>query len=711
MKANIFPSSYHQERLWFIDNFENGTLYEAAPVYHNLPLILKIKSRVNQEFLKESAIKLIRRHEALRTNIVMKDEKVFQVINSDREIEIVFHDKQDFYSDDNNIMDFCYERINRPFKIDSELLFRLEIVNLREDETLIIFLTHHSICDRKSLKILADEFILFYNSINENNRIDLPEPSLHYADFTNWQKEFTEENLIDLMPFWREKLTSIEPLIFYTDSPRELIHIFQSGFLSRTLDNENFKKISATNKNEQLLFLTALQILMQKYSGQNKIAIGFIEENRKDDDLEKMIGPISNLVVFNGSIDDQQEMEELLNNNFDLINQMSNYTLLPFDKLVTELNPEKDMSRTALFDVLFHYEDVSIEEGFFIGQEKCEIIETNLGIGKYDFNFLVKKNNSNYEVHFTFNKLYYTKETAERIMGHYFQILNQITNKQIKLYEIDITTEEEKRKIKHLLNNSSVGWPENETLISLFNKQVKNNNNKTAIIFEKKEMSYDELDKISTQFSEFLKKKNNVKHQDFVAILLPRDQTQIIAILGIIKLGAVYIPIDNEYPEERISYILKDSSAKVCVDVEMFLEFLNVKDQFSNEEQKSLTQTRTNDIVYVIYTSGSTGNPKGVMIDNQNVVRLFFNDNPLFDFSENDVWTLFHSYCFDFSVWEIFGALLFGGTLVIIPKSLAIDPEAFLELLSDHKVTVLNQTPSSFNYFLNNSSWQKSECR
>lgn len=260
-------------------------------------------------------------------------------------------------------------------------------------------------------------------------------------------------------------------------------------------------------------------------------------------------------------------------------------------------------------------------------------------------------------------------------------------------------------KNKHQLldildKSSSINYPKDKTIIDLFLDQVARTPNETAVVFENHELSYREINKLSNQFAEYLINTHSVIPGDLVCLMLDRSEWLIVCILGTLKTGAAYVPIDPTYPSQRINYIKNDSKCKVIIDSLSLENFQHKKEKLSFKESYN-TKIHPNSLCYIIYTSGTTGNPKGVMIEHQNVVRLFFNDAPVFNFNSKDVWTMFHSFCFDFSIWEMFGALLFGGKLIVVPELIIKDSFEFLSLIEKEGVTVLNQTPSAFINLMN----------
>ena len=274
----------------------------------------------------------------------------------------------------------------------------------------------------------------------------------------------------------------------------------------------------------------------------------------------------------------------------------------------------------------------------------------------------------------------------------------------MKLSDINLSSKKEQEQLLNDLDKTSVAFPINKTVVDLFHDQVKRIPDNIAIKFEDQVVTYLELDRRASKLASLLRKEGVMK-DTLVGLLADRRIETVIGILAVIKSGGAYVPIDTDYPQERMDFLIQDSGVKILLTTEHQIGHLPTGLRYipihAAEKNSSLepvigNSIKPSDLCYVIYTSGTTGNPKGVMVEHRNVVRLFFNDSFQFQFGEDDVWTMFHSHCFDFSVWEIFGALLFGGELIIIPKAVARDPKAFLDIMVNERVTVLNQTPSAF---------------
>jgi bacitracin synthase 3 len=742
-------ASYHQERLWFIDRFESGNLYESSPVYHNIPLILEIDGTLDAKLLEQSIQAVINRHEALRTQIITLDNKPFQFINQNADFKLLVLnlDENADTKDSDNAMALALEEVKCPFLLDRESLIRGKLIRTEKAKFLLVIVIHHIIADKFSLEILAGEIFLHYEALLNNRLPQLPDLPIHYADFSQWQRGFSGEVLESLILFWKMKLHGkLQPLEIPVDRPRALVHIYRDARQSFSLPGKLGEKIKAFSEKEGvdhfIVLLTAFKVLLYRYSGQDEIIVGTALKNRNESGTERIIGPISNLVVIRSNFSRTSTFSEVLKELDKTVRDVCKYQALPFDKLVSELNPDKDMSRTALFDVLFQYEE-NLLQRMDLQNLKVRIIETNLGWGKYDLNVLLQQKEETISGIVVYNAEYYSDWRISYLIDHYIMILQGVleeTNQELS--KIRLLTEKEKKRLLVDFNQTEAGYPKDKTIHQLFEEQAKRTPGYVALIGEKAQITNDKQqgtpqaglnstsDNVSLTYKELNEKagqlaylliEKGVRSDTIVGLLLERSPDMIVSILAILKAGGAYMPIDPEYPEERITYMLKDSNARILLkksEIRISKSETNSNDQNSNDQKKAnsynvldfetlkfefvssfefrASNLNSSNLAYIIYTSGTTGRPKGGMVEHVNVVRLFFNDRFQFDFGTSDVWTLFHSFCFDFSVWEMYGALLYGGRLIVISWMTARDTPGFLGLLGAKGATVLSQTPSAF---------------
>jgi iturin family lipopeptide synthetase B len=726
-KQAQLPVSYHQERLWFIDKFEAGYLYPSSPVYHNIPLILKIEGPLDIAALEQSIRCVINRHGALRTRVITTNNKPLQLIDPNVDFQLPVKDVED------DAVAQALQEAQSPFLMSKDPLIRAKLLRKENQPCILVVTLHHIIADRASMVILAREILVSYAAAREKHTGALPPLPIQYSHFTRWQRELPPEMNEYWLSYWKRELQGkLQPLKLPTDKPRASVHTYQGKgqtFSFKEAFSQKLTLFSQTNRFPvRVILLAAFKVLLYRFANHDEIVVGTSFKNRDMQGIEGVIGPIANLAVLRSHLSGSPSFETLLAILDRKLKLARKYQGMPFDKLVSELNPHKDMSRTALFDVLFQYEEAPLQLPH-LENISVDIVETNFGWGKYDLNLLIIKEENSFTGILVYNGDYYNHSTILRMMANYMTILENVVDKPgTRISNCPMLTAEETQEILHKLNDTGADYPKDETLHHLFHKQAQKNPHNIAVDFEEESLTYNQLKRKSTQLA-LLLKENGVKADTLVAMVLDPSPGMLIGIMGILESGGAYLPMDPDYPRERIRCILSDSGAKIVVTNR---ELADKVDSLKDWQGKtifmettglaaanpftfpSLHKAKTHDswdslpqeaapqeqelspLAYVIYTSGTTGLPKGAMIEHRNVVQLLLNSKFPFDFSDNDTWTLFHSYCFDFSVWEIFGALLYGSRLVVIPRKAARNPEKYLEVLKRRGVTVLNQTPAAF---------------
>ncbi|SHL03955.1 non-ribosomal peptide synthetase [Flavobacterium chilense] len=673
-------NSYHQQRLWFIDYFEKNDLYVGGPVYHNIPFFLEIDKNLERDLLKNAFLKLVENNSILRTRLSKDGGEIFQEISETSllNIDALVIEKE-------NLIENAEELRQIPFDFDTDYLIKCYYEN-KQDHTIVYFVIHHAIIDRKSIKLIENQFLALINNVDSAD-----EKGIQFYNFSNWQNELSDEDLEPLLFHWKSKLKDLQVLYFSTDNEREQVHIYKANKISAAIDADKVKSFCSTrNISSRSLFLAAYKMAFARLTGLSDIVIGTWMDLRGEE-LENVVGPVENLVVLRSFLDQQKNLLELCATVDQEWQEAENFKAMPFDKLVLELNPKKDMSRTALFDILYVYEskaeDTSKVEDSAI---------SNQGWGKYDFNLLVTEQADKFDLVLTYNDLYFNQDTVYSLLDLVKRIVESvIENETSSLKDISLVSEKEYNKLvksQDFTNDSSV------SIVQLFSEQVKKHTQRTGVTWSSGKMNYEDLDVKSNQFANYLIDSFGIKTEDKIAIILPKSDSLIVSILGVLKAGAAYVPIDPSYPEDRKSFMIEDADCKLIVDA----DFVNSFSALTEKLEQSLPEvTITGDnLAYIIYTSGTTGRPKGVMIEHGNVISLLKSCFLEFEFSEEDTWSFFHSYCFDFSIWEIFGALLTGGNVLVLSNEEVRNQELAAKLMADHNVTVFSQTPSAFYNFI-----------
>ncbi|MEN2401847.1 amino acid adenylation domain-containing protein [Flavobacterium sp. MC2016-06] len=673
-------NSYHQQRLWFIDYFEKNDLYVGGPVYHNIPFFLEIDKNLNRDLLKNAFLKLVENNAVLRTRLCKDGGEIFQEISETSllNIDALVIEKE-------NLIENAEELRQIPFDFDTDYLIKCYYEN-KQDHTIVYFVIHHAIIDRQSIKLIEDQFFALLNNLESTD-----EKGIQFYNFSNWQNELSDEDLEPLLFHWKSKLKDLQILYFSTDNEREQVHIYKANEISTAIDADKVRSFCSTKKiSSRSLFLAAYKMAFARLTGLSDIVMGTWMDLRGEE-LQNVVGPVENLVVLRSFLDQQKSLLELCAVVDQEWQEAENFKAMPFDKLVLELNPKKDMSRTALFDILYVFES----KAEYTNKVEDSVI-SNQGWGKYDFNLLVTEQADKFDLVLTYNDLYFNQDTVYSLLDLVKRIvLSTIENETSQLKDISLVSEKEYHKLvknQYFTNDSSV------SIVQLFSEQVKKHTQRTGVTWSSGKMNYEDLDVKSNQFANYLIDSFGIKTEDKIAIILPKNDSLIVSILGVLKAGAAYVPIDPSYPEDRKSFMIEDADCKLIVDAEFVESFLELRGKLA----KSLPEVAItgDNLAYIIYTSGTTGRPKGVMIEHGNVISLLNSCFLEFEFSEEDTWSFFHSYCFDFSIWEIFGALLTGGNVLVLSNEEVRNQELAAQLMADHNVTVFSQTPSAFYNFI-----------
>jgi len=686
-----YPASSAQKRIYTLQQFEmDNTSY-------NMPSVMAIEGELNRNRLEGAFKKLIKRHESLRTSFEIVNEEIVQKIYKEVNFSISCIEEKEDKADE------IVKGYIKSFDLSKAPLLRVGLIKLAEDKHILMADMHHIISDGVSMGILTKEFAELYEGK------ELPELRIQYKDYAAWQNEMISSEVMKKQEeHWLNTFHGEVPVLdLPTDYPRPSLQSFEGDRITYSINKEITEGIRKIAKEAgatiYMVLLSGFNILLSKYSGQEDIIVGSPIAGRHHSDLENIIGMFVNTLAMRnypeGSKTVIEFIEEVKTNALKAYENQD----YQFEELVEKIGVKRDLSRNPLFDVMLAMQNTEMGE---IGLNGVSIKPYDMKnrIAKFDITVSAVETEDSIEMDIEYCTKLYKKETIERMMGHFINILGKVSqNPDIILEQIEMISEEEKHKLLYEFNNTYAEYPKDKTIHELFEEQAAKTPDNIAAVYEDKVLTYRELNRKANQLARVLR-DNGAGADSIVGIMVERSLEMIVGILGILKAGGAYLPIDPEYPEERKQYILEDSKANLLIIQKHFRDkvqykgtVIEIEDSMNQRDASNLEiQNKPEDMAYIIYTSGTTGKPKGAMIEHRNVVRLMKNDKLQFEFSETDVWTMFHSYCFDFSVWEMYGALLYGGKLVIVPKLTAKDTGEYLKLLKKEEVTVLNQTPTAF---------------
>ena len=701
-KKDYYTLSAAQKRMYLLSQIDSGS------TAYNMTQVLKIEGELNLNHFTQVIEKLVKRHETLRTSFEIVEGKPVQKI----------HDKVDFkvehieMEEDKESIDRMIGEFIRPFDLAIPPLFRFKLVKLRKTSGTPVYLLlqdmHHIVSDGVSEGILVKEVNELYAGK------ELLELKIQYKDYAVWQELLLEsEELAIQKKYWIEQLSTELPVLnLPTDFTRPIAFTYKGDSVLFSINRELVDKLYMLAKENRVTLYTVLiaayNILLAKYTGQADIIIGTPSAGRRHSDIQNTLGVFINTLVLRNFPEADKTFNAFLQEVGANVLKVFDNQDYQFEQLVEELKIKRDPSRNPIFDTMFILQNVNV------GSVKAEGLEIssyqfNQKMAQFDIQTIAVESKKGIDIEINYCTDLFKRETIERFGRHFTNILNIISeNRQVQLHEIELLDNEEKDKIINQFNNTVAEFPVDSVLQELFEKQVEKTPNNTALVFGNKSLSYKVLNEKSNQLANVLRGKG-VKPDDIVGIMVERSLEMVIGIMGILKAGGAYLPIDTEYPEERISYILEDCESKIVLTKKQFENKLRFAGEILDLEEERLYQGECSnlekvnspkDLAYVIYTSGSTGKPKGVMIEHGSAVNILLGLQQDYPLLEEDTFLLKTTYTFDISVAELFGWFYAGGRLAILEQGEEKNPQKVLEAIEQYKVTHINFVPSMLNLFL-----------
>ena len=717
-ESNTFPLSFAQQRLWVLNQLEPDS------ASYNLPRAVRLTGNLNLAALEQSFNEIVRRHEALRTTFAYKDGQPQQIISPASTLTLPVIDLSELPKAEREaeVQRLALEAFRQPFDLAQAPLLRISLLRLSEEDCVVLLTMHHIVSDAWSTSVLIRELAALYDAFCKGNPSPLPELPVQYADFAVWQRQWLQGDVLESqLAYWKQPLSGNLPLLqLPADRPRAAVQTFRGATQSFELSPSLSKALKVLSQREGVtLFMTLLavfQTLLYRYSGQEDILVGTPIANRNQSEIESLIGFFVNTLVMRTDLGGNPSFRELLGRVREVAIDAYAHQDLPFEKLVEELQPERNLSHTPLFQVMFVLQNAPMTSLELPGLT-LRPLEIDSGMAKFDLTLYVMETERGLVGALEYNTDLFDAGTIHRMLGHFSTLLEGIVaNPDRGISQLPILTESERLTLLVEFNQQQSKIPNPKSKIEqcihqLFEARVELEPDAVAVVYENQQLTYRELNARANQLAHYLQKLG-VGAEVMVGICVERSPEMVVGILGILKAGGAYIPLDPAYPQERLAFMLEDALAKVVLTQQGLVEVLpecghrvvcldSGWDAIACErEENPATVVTADNRAYIIYTSGSTGKPKGVLVRHSNVVRLFAATRNWFNFNSDDVWTLFHSIAFDFSVWEIWGALLYGGRLVVVPYWVTRSPEAFYNLLYTERVTILNQTPSAFRQLI-----------
>jgi len=700
------PLSYAQQRLWFLDQLEQNN------AFYNMPSAIKLAGDLNINALNKSINEVIRRHEVLRTVFKQQSGQAYQVVLPKLELLLDTVDIEtiaDYKIRQEQLQLIIEQDATRPFDLESGPLIRSLLIRMQEHEHVLLLTTHHIVADGWSTGILVNEIAELYNAYVQRHTSQLTDLPVQYADYSVWQRSWLfGERLEKQKSYWKNQLiTSSHVLNLPTDFPRPAVQTYQGDMECFEFSKQLTDEINETSKRYEvtpfMLLIAVFMVLIQRYSGQYDINVGTPIANRSRAELEQLIGFFVNTLVLRGDATDNPDFDEFLTQIKETTLAAYEHQDIPFEKLVEELQPERDLSRSPLFQVMFVLQNAPLNKLELSGLD-IELLDSMTGTTKFDITASLTEWQGVISGAFEYNCKLFKASTIRQMISHYEKLLLEIV-KDCKrpISELPLLNAEENYKLLNDWNDTAVAYDFDSSIHELFEHQADKTPDSIAIIYENQNITYQVLNKKANQLACHLR-EHGVVGGSLVGLCMQRSSDLLISLLAILKSGAAYVPMDIKYPEERLQYMLRNANVSHLLtqrsiltenfidrhidDISDHLQVIYIDDDMDTLEKYSDENlnipTVKDDLVYVTYTSGSTGKPKGIAMEQHSLLNLI---HWQLKKSINCPTTLqFASISFDVSFQEIFSTWLSGGSLVVVTEIQHSDISCLSNIIQDNSI-------------------------
>ncbi|MFE1744077.1 amino acid adenylation domain-containing protein [Coleofasciculus sp. H7-2] len=722
------PLSFVQVRLWLLEQID------GARAAYKISRALHLKGRLNITALEQAFQAIIKRHETLRTRFQAIEGSAIQVIEPEIILTLPVINLQELTTQEQStqIQELAKEEAQRPFDLNTAPLLRVTLLRLSEESHVLLLTIHHIIADGWSMGIFFREISSFYEAFISGNSCQLPELPVQYADFAGWQRQQLQGKILETqLAYWKQQLGGAPPVLELPfDYPRPAVQTFQGASESQLLPKTLSHRLKALSQQENAtLFMTllaAFKILLYRYTGQEDIVVGSPVAGRNRRDIEGLIGFFINTIVLRTQLEENFNFRNLLSRLREVALGAYAHQDLPFEKLVEQLQPQRSLSYTPIFQVWFNMLN--------LGNKTLEMANLNLEVlsfperlTKFDLSLYVQEDTDGINIEWVYNRNLFKAE-AIALMKERFQTLLEsiITAPEQPIGNLPLLSPIERQRLQAGKNLVCPSQPYTEfpksaieqSIPDRFEEQVRKYPHNIAVCTEKHQWTYDTLNDQANAIAIAL--RSNIAQSllqlygstsERIALLLEHDALAIAAILGVLKAGKTYVPLDPTYPKLRLNYILQDCQATALLsnskNLALAEELTQGKIPLINLDEIDFSQTGNevqitiapDTLAYILYTSGSTGQPKGVVQNHRNVLHFIRNYTNNLHIAPSDRLTLLSSYSFDAAIMDIFGALLNGATLYPIDiKEEGLND--FSERLRQQEITIYHSTPTVYRYFL-----------
>ncbi|MEG4805076.1 amino acid adenylation domain-containing protein [Microcoleus sp. ARI1-B5] len=702
----VFPASFAQQRLWFLNQLAPGN------PFYNVSTALCLTGSLNLMALEQTFNEIVQRHESLRTTFGMFEGELVQIIAPILTVSLPTIDLQNLSptQQETAALQLATDAAQSPFDLAAGPLFKITLLQLGETEHILLLNLHHIVADGWSIGVLVRELGTLYTAFVKNGRSPLPELPLQYADFAEWQHQYLQGDVLETqLAYWRKQLKGITAIDLPTDKQRPAVPSYRGAKQSIALSPALSEALKSLSQQEgATLFITllaAFQTLLYRYTRQADIAVGTPIANRNMSEIEALIGFFVNSLVLRADLSGNPTFRELLHRVKNVAMTAYAHQDLPFEKLVEELHPDRELSRNPLFQISFSLQNTPVAALELPGIA-FRAIDFDAGTAKLDLECNLWEDAGSIHGQFIYSTDLFDSATIARMAGHFQTLLSAIVaNPQQRLSDLALLTAPEYQQLLIDWNDTQRDYPQNQCFHQLFAERVEREPDAVAAVFENQQLTYRQLNSKANQLARYLQQLG-AKSEVLIGLCVERSLDAIVGILGIIKAGAAYLPLDPNYPQERVNFMLEDAGVSILVTQQHLAKNLT-QGEYSvvcldaDAEiiaQQSPANLTTNilpeNLAYVIYTSGSTGTPKGVLIEHRGLYNLALAQREAFNLNSNHRVLQFASQSFDASIFEIVMALGTGATLYCAKKESLLAGTTLIQFLQDNAITHATFPPS-----------------
>ncbi|MBD2468775.1 non-ribosomal peptide synthetase [Nostoc sp. FACHB-145] len=707
-QGNI-PLSFAQQRLWFLSQLEpNSSAY-------NIPAAVRLTGKLNVAALSKSLNEIIRRHEILRTTFTVVDGEAIQVIGKGENFTFSVIDLQALSEEkkQQEVSKLAALEAQKPFDLLQGQLLRASLLQLAETDHVVLLTMHHIVSDGWSTGIFIKELTALYTAFSQGQASPFSELPIQYADFATWQRRWLQGEVLQTqLNYWKQQLGGNLPILeLPSDRPRPVIQSNNGATRPLQLSKSLTEKLKDLSKQEGVtLFMTllaAFKVLLYRYTQQEDIIVGTPIANRNRAEIEGLIGFFVNTLVLRTNLGNNPSFRELLHQVREVTLGAYAHQDLPFERLVEELQPGRDLSHNPLFQVMFILQNASTEV-LHLPELTFEQLKVDKNTANFDLTLSLTETKAGLKGDLEYNTDIFKADRITRMWGH-FQVLLEgiVANPQQCLSELPLLTANEQHQLLVEWNNTEIHYPQDQCIHQLFEAQVEKTPDAVAVVFENQQLTYRELNAKANQLAHYLQQLG-VKPEVLVGICVERSLEMLVGVLSILKAGGAYVPLDPAYPQERLAFMVEDAQVSVLLTETKLVQSLptlptELIDLDRDWEQIAKlpsfnpvsAQLHPDNLAYIIYTSGSTGQSKGVMIKHSSLVNAYFAWETTYQLRTNTTSHLqMASFSFDVFSGDLIRALCSGGKLVLCPRDLLLSPEQLYELMQKEKIDCAEFVPA-----------------